>query len=93
MKKGLEKYSDEELRQELDRRFKIRRGPIVGYRAICYGDEYKYGGYADYIATDMGWTLEKCKEAAQFCVDRSENGGNVKELYKDTAKEKPERIH
>ena len=88
--KLLKEFTDEELQKELMRREKIRRGPILGYRAICYGDDYNYGGYTDrMIGPKMN--KKKAKQWAEEDVAQSQNGGYVMEIYKDTPKEG--RIH
>lgn len=90
--KAFKEFTDEDLQAELDRRFKVKRGPVIGYRAICYGDEYDYGGYSDYIIGDKFWpTKEEAKAYAERCVESSDHGGRVEEIFKDTPK--PGRIH
>lgn len=84
---SLSQYTDSDLQKELNRRFKKRRGPIVGYRAICSGDAYDYGSHADYRIGEYGWGKKECKKRAEECVAKSKHGGYVKELYKDTPKQ------
>ena len=82
MANPLKDFTDKELKDELARREKKRRGPIIGYRAISYGDEYTYGHSSDYMIENYpkGQAMLKAEER----IDRSENGGYVQELYKDT---------
>ena len=61
----------------------------IGYRAICMGDEYDYGGYSDYLFKDYG--QEESLKRATECVEKSKNGGHVDDIYIDTPK--PGRIH
>ena len=91
LKRSLKDYSDEELKKELKQREKKRRGKILGYRSICHGDEYNYGGYTDYIIGVFGWDKKTCKERAENHVKESDHGGYVEEIYKDTLK--PRKIN
>jgi hypothetical protein len=93
-KPSLKNYSDEELRKELDRRKKRRKGPILGYRVIFPGDEYNYGTYSDYMIGNKKWDAENKKwiildkKTAEIWANNA--GRIVEEIYKDTPK--PERI-
>src|SRR3990167_2571652 len=82
---SLKSFTDDELSKELRRRLKKRKGPVIGYRAYCYGDTLNYGGYSDYIIGER-WDKDECKRRAGHCVADSENGGYVEVLYKDTPK-------
>lgn len=61
----------------------------IGYRAICMGDEYDYGGYSDYLFERYG--KEESLKRAKECVEKSANGGHVEDIYVDTPK--PGKIH
>lgn len=90
--KELKKFTDEQLNNEVRRREKQRRGPVLGYRAIYYGDDYNYGSYSDYIiGKGSQWTKKYCFEKAQLALDNNSKCGHVEEIYKDTPK--PGKIH
>jgi hypothetical protein len=84
--KSLKEFSDEELYKELKRRKRKRLGKVLGYRAVCYGDEYNYGGYTDYMIGDWNWNKQECYTGAKQCVETADNGGHVEPIYKSTLK-------
>lgn len=92
LQEKLKEFSTEDLKWEVSRRCKRRVGKVLGYRAICRGDEYHYGSYSDYII-GKGWckTKKDAKELAERALSRSENGGYIQTIYKDTPK--PDKIH
>lgn len=62
---------------------KVKRLTLEGYRAIFYGDEYSYGGWADYMFS-KGVSRKEVKESAERAVACAPNGGHLEELYPDT---------
>ena len=63
----------------------------IGYRAICCGDEYDFGTYADYLFEDYGGNPHAAHQAAEQCIENSDNGGRIEDIFPDTPK--PRRIH
>jgi hypothetical protein len=62
----------------------LERIDTVGFRAICYGDMYDYGGYANYLFSEYG--RREAKERAEDCVKRSEHGGHVEPVLRGREK-------
>lgn len=96
--KALKSYTDEQLKHELEIRRKKRRGKLLGYRVIAYGDEYDYGCYSDIIIGECYWRSDMkpidkkiAKIMAEEELNKSKNGGSIQEIYKDTPK--PDRIY
>ncbi len=92
-RRALHGFSDEELTRELARRERQRLGKVLGYRVTRYGDEYNYGGYADFrIGSRHCETKEQCRVAAErYKEEHADNGGDIQPIYKST--KKPGRIH
>jgi len=81
--KALKDFSNEELMKEVERRNKKKKGRVLGYRGILYGDEYDYGFISTYLIGEMNITKKQAKQRAEESVENSNNGGYVETLYKD----------
>jgi hypothetical protein len=86
--KSLKGFTDKDLQWELDRRDKVKLGPILGYRMIEYGDEYNYGSTDSYLIGEIRWVSgsgepmnkEVCKTAAENSLGTT--NGYIEEIYK-----------
>jgi hypothetical protein len=87
--KKLKPFTSEQLEKEIEIRKRKKKGKVLGYRAILFGDEYNYGQYQDSIIAQQypsRTTKEECKAFAERQVKESKNGGCVEEIFKDTPK-------
>jgi len=61
-------------------RKQIRNKRLIGHRAVCYGDEYDYGGYQNYLFKDYGRREARIK--AEDSVKCSVDGGHIEDVLK-----------
>lgn len=69
--------------EELARKLEII--DTVGWRAVCYGDDYHYGGYTNYLTKEYG---REAKGRAELVVSGSDNGGHVERIIRGHEKPK-----
>lgn len=57
----------------------IHKRTLIGYRAICSGDDYNYGGFTNYLFED--WGKRDAEVRANNQLKSSENGGRIEAIY------------
>lgn len=90
IKKELSNFSDDDLTKELERRRKIKRGKVLGYRVIFHGNEYEYGDYSNYLINPK-MTKEEAKNGAEKALNKYRElgrSGRIETIYKHNLEHK-----